>query len=126
MLVDVDLEVVRDDSPLADVELPLVIQEWLLDVFLNDPRAARKRLVRDELFDLFNLFEDFDASPLVLVLRLDEPHVLRAVLPGHTLFFIITFGKLPESSNERLQADFGKLDGHEEGRRRCVEDRVAV
>ena len=40
VLIDVYLEAIRDQGPLAHIELSLVVKIGFFDVFLKDPRAC--------------------------------------------------------------------------------------
>ena len=85
MLVDVNSEVISDKSPYSDIKLSVVVQKWLLDIFLNHPEGVLLIFLKDELRNVSHVFENLDAPALVERGRLDQPHVARAVLQGHFL-----------------------------------------
>ena len=84
-LVVIDSEVIRDDGPHTQVKLAALKEKRMLDVLLNDPALRLGILREDELIDISQVSEQFNATALVQRGRLDEPHVLLAVLDGHAL-----------------------------------------
>lgn len=85
MLVDVDPEIVRNQGPYSDIKFSVVVQEWLLDVLLNNPEGVLLIFLKNEFGNVTHVFENLDASALVQRRWLHEPHVARTVLKRHSL-----------------------------------------
>ena len=60
----VDFKVVSHQDPNSDIELSVFIEEWPLEVFLNNPLSF-DLLGFDEPLDLFDRIENLYASTLV-------------------------------------------------------------
>ena len=80
MLIEVDAKVFCHDGPDPDVKLSTIEEEWVFNVFLNDPRLCLRVLVEDKLVYISQIPEQLDTSTLVQRSRLDQPHVLSTVL----------------------------------------------
>ena len=65
MLVDVDPEIVRNQGPYSDIKFSVVVQEWLLNVLLNDPEGVLLIFLKNEFGDVAHVFENLDASALI-------------------------------------------------------------
>ena len=65
MLVNIDSEVICDYCPNSYVELSLVVQKWLLNVFLYHPKRVLLVFLKDKLRNISHILEYFDASSLI-------------------------------------------------------------
>jgi len=66
----------RGQRKAPDIELPIFIQKWPLDVLLNNvtPLVAIHLLVLDQRLDMVEVSADLDTTPPVGVFaRLDDP-----------------------------------------------------
>ncbi len=86
MLVEVNAEVLCDDCPHTHIELAIVEQKGMLDVFLHDPGSCLRVLIEDKVIDVPQVPKNLDASALIKRRRLHKPHVLPAVLQWDTFF----------------------------------------
>ena len=71
--VDVGREAVR-----ADVKLPALVEQWIVNIFLDDVGSSREQIASlDDLLDFLEIFRDFNStSPVRVLARLDDPHVV--------------------------------------------------
>ena len=96
MLVEVDAKVVRNDRPDPDIEFSTVEEKRMLDVLLHDPRPDLWIALKNALIDLSQSLKDLDATALVQAGRLDQPHILLAVLDRHAFLLGLPTGNLLE------------------------------
>ena len=71
--VDVGREAVR-----ADVKLPALVEQWIVNIFLDDVGSSREQIASlDDLLDILEIFCDFNStSPVRVLARLDDPHIV--------------------------------------------------
>ena len=81
-LVEVEVATAVSEAPDPYVKLPRLVEQWPLQVLLDDPVRELQRSF-DESGDVRRLVEDLDALALVLVRWLHEPDVVPAVLRRH-------------------------------------------
>ena len=126
MLVNVDFKVIGHERPLPDIKLSLIVQKWLLDVFLNHPGSGGDGLGEQELLDILQILKNLNTTSLITILRLHKPYVLRAMLHRRPFFPGIAFGYVFESIYEWIEAVVRVADGYEVGRWGCVEYRIIL
>ena len=85
LLIVVTLEIAVDaggEGIRADVELPSVVEQWIVDVLLDDASSLlRLRAVGHDLLDFFVVFGDLNSLTSVRVLsRFENPHVQLLVV----------------------------------------------
>lgn len=124
MLIKIDTVVVRDDRPDANVKLSTVEQKRVLYVLLHHPVLRLRVLVEDELVNVTQISEDFYAATLVKRGRLDQPHVLRAMLERHALLVRATPGDLLVTRHQHIDLVVVADPRDNEGRRRRVKHSV--
>ena len=89
LVKEVNVEVPRvlvdvDEHPNPDVKFPILVQQWLLNVLLDNPLRILWLLV-DESNDIPYFGEKLDATALVERCWLQDPLVILTVLLGHIL-----------------------------------------
>ena len=80
VLVQVDFEVVGQDCPDSDVELPRFVEERLFDVLLEDPTCVAHRHWKQKLLDVPQISKNLNTTPLISVLRFHQPNIFLTVL----------------------------------------------
>ena len=91
---------------MAHVEFALVVEEGLFDILLNNPRAHRHRLRMQKLLNVLQILINLYAPPLIPILGLNQPNILRAMLHRRPLFPRIAFRDVLESVDKRIKTIF--------------------
>ena len=80
LFIDINSKVFGNNGPDAQIKFSFLVQEWLFNVLLNDPKGFFLLFFENELNYVPKLFEYLDATSLVQCSRLNNPHILLAML----------------------------------------------
>ena len=125
-LKNVNFVVVGNSGPNSYVELAGFVQKRLLDVLLHNPEGLLLVLLENELGYVAQLRENFDAPALIQRCRLNDPHILLAVLHWHSLVFGPAVDQLTEPVHEVLDLAIVLRPGNRVGGWRGIKERVVL
>lgn len=123
-LVIIDLKLVSQEAPDADIELTVFVQQWLFDILLNDPVVLFER--KNMVCDLFRVFENFNAAALVQCCWFDHPHVFEAVFVRYTFVAATSARELTEAAQEKVNFAIILRTCHNVGRRCRIKSTVTL
>ena len=100
VLVDVNSKIISNNSPDSDIEFSIIIQKWLLNVFLYHPKRILLVFLKYKFRNVSHVFKYLDASALIKRCRFYEPHVACAVLDRNSFIFWSSSRNLSETVHE--------------------------
>ena len=124
VLIDIDLKIISDQRPNSDVEFPIIVKKWLLNILLHYPKWILLILLEDKLWDVSHILENFDASTLIERGRLYQPHVAGTVLHRNSFIFRASSWDLSETVHEAIDFMVVSVTSNYKGGRCSIEDTV--
>jgi hypothetical protein len=123
--VVVNFKRLRQQAPHPYVKLTSLVQQWLFDVFLNDPEGLSLLLFENEFQNISHIAKDLDTLALVESGRLHHPHILVTVLDRHPFLLTASVRYFSEALHEIVHFALISRSRDHERRWRCVEACVA-
>ena len=102
VFININPEIVCDKSPYSDIKFSIIVQKWLLNILLHNPKWVLLIFLKDKFRDVSHVLENFYTSSLIERSWLYQPHVAGAVFHRNSLIFWATSWNFSEAVHKPI------------------------